>query len=84
MNIFKSLTIVAATTLSSGVLWAHEVEIQKGTKVNYVSHDEVRQEFEVFLAEKRAEEVKAQEALSEKRDQELRRERFFNRMNRER
>ena len=84
MNFFKSLTVLAATNLSSGVLWAHEVEIANRTKVNYVSHDEVRQEFEVFLAEKRAEEMKAQEMAAEKRREEMRRETFFRGRGRER
>lgn len=84
MNIFKSLTAIAVTTLSSGALRAHEVEINKGTKVNYVSHDEVRQEFEAFLREKKADEIKAQKVANEERQEELRRDRFFNRTSRER
>ncbi len=84
MKFFKSLTIVAVTSLSSGVLSAHEVEIQKGKKLNFVSHNEVQEEFERLTAEKKAEEIKVQKAAAEKRQEELRRERFFSRMSRER
>lgn len=84
MKLLKSLTIVAVSSLSSTALWAHEVEVQKGEKLNYVSHDEVQEEFERLTAEKQAEELEAQKAAAEKRQAELRRERFFNRMSRER
>ncbi|MBN8555453.1 MAG: hypothetical protein J0L93_08415 [Deltaproteobacteria bacterium] len=64
-------------------LSAHDVKPGEPIQ-NYVTHAEIDQAVQTTLDQKRSEEAKVQQELAQKRQDELRQERFFNRSSRER
>lgn len=79
----KALMGVSLAVLVSSAGFAHEVK--PGEKIqNYVTHAEVDDAVQVAIDQKKLAEAKVQEELAEKKREDIRRERFFNRSSRER
>ncbi len=77
-----SAVFLMAGNVFSGV-YAHAAKAGEQIK-DYVSHAELSEAVEQSLAQREEAKSKEAQTLQEKRSDELRRERFFNRMSRER